>query len=278
MSRILGRIYDVYNTTKELEEAKLPKFKIDNRETSWKDIVTTPEKLEYYYSDKVKDFLLSKKVKLMKTPFAKYTLTQVPENEIEDRFIRFPSLTPKNEFKRELMFYMGMLLSSYRQDKDNIYEISSEYDDTLPLLMEYLYLKDANEENKFDVKHLYQLKKYQKSFLKFCKDYQDFEDFKREVNFASMDEKKYKKFQELCQEKEDEITSFTKDSVIQMSSYEGLLGIIDNVTSESDIKDLIEKLTLNEKESRASILKEYDIDSYGYKKLRKKIESYNKNK
>ena len=134
MSRIYGKAYEVYNITKDLEETKLPKYKRDNTKSSWDEIETTPEKIEIYLPDRAIDFLTSKKTKIMKTPFLKYTLTQVPEEESEERFIRFPSLSPKEEFKRELMFYMGMLLSSYNRDNPKEeYGIPNEYDDTLPL-------------------------------------------------------------------------------------------------------------------------------------------------
>lgn len=274
MSRTLGRVYDVYNVSKELSEANFLKYKDGKEKTTWDEIEVAPEKIDYYFTDKIIDYLTSKKIIVMKTPFLKYTLTQVPDFEDEERFIKFPSLKPKNDFKRELMFYVGMLLSSYKKDKDeDIYGISNEFDDTLPLLLEYLYLKEENKEDTFDIKHLNQLKKYQKDYIKYYKDYQEFEDFKRETSFSLLSETKYDNFLKLCQDKEDEMFQFTKDSIIQLSSYEGLLGIIENVTSEKDIRELIEKLTLNKNENRASILKEYDIESFGYKRLRKKIEN-----
>ena len=274
MSRIYGRAYDVYSITKDLEETKLPKYKKDNTKTSWDEIEITPEKIEIYLPDKAIDFLASKKTKIMKTPFLKFTLTQIPEEENEERFIKFPSLTPKEEFKRELMFYMGMLLSSYNKDNPNEkYGIPNEYDDTLPLLLEYLYLKYANKEDKFSIKHLNELQSYQKDYITFYDDYQDFQDLRREARFADLSQEKYEKFQALCIDKENEITSLTNDSIIQLSSLEGVLGIIELLDKE-DIKTIIEKLMINEKYNRSEVLKEYGIESFGYKRLRKELEQY----
>ena len=274
MSRIYGRAYDVYSITKDLEETKLPKYKKDNTKTSWDEIEITPEKIEIYLPDKAIDFLASKKTKIMKTPFLKFTLTQIPEEENEERFIKFPSLTPKEEFKRELMFYMGMLLSSYNKDNPNEkYGIPNEYDDTLPLLLEYLYLKYVNKEDKFSIKHLNELQSYQKDYITFYDDYQDFQDLRRKARFAYLSQEKYEKFQALCIDKENEITSLTNDSIIQLSSLEGVLGIIELLDKE-DIKTIIEKLMINEKYNRSEILKEYGIESFGYKRLRKELEQY----
>ena len=276
MSRIYGKAYEVYNITKDLEETKLPKYKRDNTKSSWDEIETTPEKIEIYLPDRAIDFLTSKKTKIMKTPFLKYTLTQVPEEESEERFIRFPSLSPKEEFKRELMFYMGMLLSSYNRDNPKEeYGIPNEYDDTLPLLLEYLYLKYANKEDEFSIKHLNELKGFQKNYRTFYDDYQDFQNLRREARFANLSQEKYEKFQSLCIDKEDEIISLTKDSIIQLSSLEGALGVIELLDKE-DIKTIIEKLMLNEKNNRSEVLQEYGIESFGYKRLRKEIEQYKK--
>ena len=106
MSRVFGRSYDVYNISKELQDAKFERFKRDNSISTWDKISESPEKIEMYLPDVAIDFLTSKKIKIMRTPFLKYTLTQIPDNEEQSRFIKFPSLLPRNEFKRELLFYV----------------------------------------------------------------------------------------------------------------------------------------------------------------------------
>lgn len=277
MSRVYGRAFDVYSITKLLKETKINEYKKDNKKTTWTDIEYTPEKIITFLPDCAIDFLAEKKVKIMKTPFLKYTTTQIPDTEEQDRFIKFPSLVPKEEFKRELMFYMGMILANYNGDNDSDeYEIPDEYDDTLPFLLEYIYLKVAGKDDKFIIKHLNELKSYQKNYMFFYDDYKDFEDLKSEAEFANLDKIRYEKFQKLCKDKEDEISSLTKDSVSHLSSLEGTLAIIDSCKSEEELKRIIEELMLNKKGNRGIILRDREIESYGYKRLRKEIEKNRK--
>ncbi len=275
MSRVFGKKFDVYNVSKELKESNLPKYKKDNSLSSWDEIDVTPEHIEVYLPDKAIEFLTSKKIKIMKSNFLKYTLTQVPDSFEEERFIKFPSHKPKNEFKRELVFYMGMLLSSYSPDfNDSSFYIPNEYDDTLPLYLEYLYMKEANKEEDFSLKHLNELKGYTKDYIMAYDDYNDFEDFRRTADCSSLDNIKAERFMKLCEEKEEDITDFTRDCVIQLSSMEGTLALIDKVKSKEDIKKVIEELMINKDGNRGAIMSNYGIDSYGYKYLRKEIGKY----
>lgn len=277
MSRVFGKAFDVYNVAKELKETKFERYKRDNRECSWTDIEQTPEKIEIYLPDRAIDFLSSKKTKIIKTPFNRYTNMQIPGKENEERYIRFPSLLPKIEFKRELIYYMGMLLSSYREDDlSEDLGIREEYEDVLPLILEYLYLKSVGEEDKFSIKHLNEMKKFTKEYMTFYDDYQDFSDLRRTANLSSLDEKRYQNFQQLCIDKDTEITSFTHDCITQLSSMEAALSIIDSIKDIEDIKKIIEELMLNEKGNRSHVLIEREINSYGYRRLRKEIETYRK--
>ena len=198
MSREMGKSYEVYQIASELNKTSFPVYRRDNRESSWDEIETTPERLELYLPDVAIDFLTSKKVKLYKTPFRKYTLTQIPENNQEDRFIKFPSLRPKEEFKRELMFYMGMLLSSYHiDDPEDEYIIPGEYDDLLPNILEYLSLKEDKREEFFSIKHLNELKKFNKTYPRFYDDYKDFQELENRSRFSSISPEKMENFRQL---------------------------------------------------------------------------------
>lgn len=275
MSRVMGKSYEVYQISKELNEANIPKYKNDTRDTNWKVIEETPEQIEMYLPDCAIEFLAKKKVKILKTPFLKFTLTQIPDDDKEDRFIKFPSLFPKQEFRRELMFYMGMLLASYNQDKDaETYNIPMEYEDTLPLLLEYLYMKEEGIEDQFSIKHLNQLKKFNKTYPSMYDSYKDFQVLEKGADFVYLDDRKRENFENLCEEREQEISSLTKDSVVQLSSFEGALSLIDQTTTVSDFKELIEELMLNKTQNRGDILASRDISSFGYKRLRKELDTY----
>ena len=278
MSREMGKSYEVYQIASELNKTSFPVYRRDNRESSWDEIETTPERLELYLPDVAIDFLTSKKVKLYKTPFRKYTLTQIPENNQEDRFIKFPSLRPKEEFKRELMFYMGMLLSSYHiDDPEDEYIIPGEYDDLLPNILEYLSLKEDKREEFFSIKHLNELKKFNKTYPRIYDDYKDFQELENRARFSSISPEKMENFRQLSIDRAYEMEEETKKSVVQLSSLDGALSLIDITKTPDEFKQLIEELMLNKDNDRAQVLRKRKIDSYGYKRLRKEIDLRRKN-
>ena len=114
MSRLLGRAYDVLSITNYLKDGKIEKFKRDNKLSTWQDIEDTPKKLSLYLSNKAIDFLNREKIYISKSPLRKNTFISVPEFPYEKRIIRFPSLKPKEEFKREYGYFLGTLLSYYQ--------------------------------------------------------------------------------------------------------------------------------------------------------------------
>jgi hypothetical protein len=272
MSRVFGRSYDVYQISKLLQEEPIKKFKRDNSLSSWGEIGEAPEKIEMYLPDEAVDFLLREKIKIMKNPFMKYTLTQVPDNASESRFVKFPSLLPREEFKRELLFYVGMLLSDYRKDSKNEENgIENEYMDVIPLILEYLILKEENKEDRFSIKHLNQLRSFNRDYPKFYDSYTEFDELRRDSEFANLEKTKLEKFRRLCQEREDEIIKLTKESISELSSFEGALGVIETAKTKEDFKEIIRLLMLNERGNRGVELYNLGIESYGYKRLRKEI-------
>lgn len=273
MSRTYGKSFDVYNVSKELQEVDLKKYKTNSKLCSWKEIEETIEKYELYLPKEAIDFLLEKKINIKKNPFTVYAMLQIPQDDDAERFIRYPSLLPKKEFQSQLMFYTGLLLSSYNSDKpDEEYGIPEEYEDLIGLLLEHLCFEDEGREEEFYIKHLNRLRDEQKSYIKLYDMYQDFLALKMRARFSEISPEKYERFQTLCQERLDEITEFTKESVQRISSFEGALGVIDTIQDKDELRELIRKLMLNERNNRGQVLSEININSYGYKRLRKKIE------
>ena len=66
------------------------------------------------------------------------------------------------------------------------------------------------------------------------------------------------------------------NQLVELSSLDGTLQIIDKNYSTEEYKELIEELMINSDENRSSILYQRGIESYGYKRLRKEIEKYKK--
>ena len=277
MSKILGRVNDVLNVSKELKEADIPKYIKDKSKTTWDNIEKVKNDLSIYLPDIAIDFINQDKIYMYKSPLRIYTFTSIPEYEDERRFIRYPSLTPKKEFEREYSFFLGLLLSSYHMDtQEEIMEIGKEYDDILPLLLDYLYMKQNNKEDKYALKFLNFIDKFLKRYQKSYKKYDEFCDTLFNTDTYEFNDDELEHFENHCKETESEFEEYTMNKLIKLSSLDGMLQIIDKNYDEKEFKKLIEELVINEDFSRTAILYDKGIESYGYKRLRKEIEKYKK--
>ena len=277
MSKILGRAQDVLNIISCIQELNIPKYNRNNSISSWEVIEDVPNKLKIYLPDSAIEFIDKEKIKITKSPLRLYTLTSIPEYEDEERFIRFPSLKPYKEFEREYAFYIGALLSSYQIDtQEELLEMGKEYDDLLPLLMDYLYLKSTGNEEVFFDKYLFDLKYFSKYYGKIYKKYKDFYEFYNSAETRDLTDSEYKSFIELSECRDEDMEKTTMEDIVKLSALEGVLQLKDKDLSIEEYKKLIEDLMFNKDESRTSILYERGIDSYGYKRLRKEIENYKK--
>lgn len=272
MSRILGRANDVLNISNTLKNTDLLSYNKDNRKSSWEKIDNIKEELIDYLPSIAIDFINKDKISILKNPLRIYTFTSVPEYKDENRIIRFPSLTPKKEFEREYAFYLGLLLSSYQNDtEEELLELGREYDDIIPLLIEYVYLKENNLEDRYSIKYLNELKKYTRYYSKNYKKYKKFYDFYNNAETHDLDDREYENFKELSDYYDEEMERVTLPNIIKLSSFDATLQIIDKNYNHLEYKQLIRELMLNKDESRSSILYERGIESYGYKRLNKEI-------
>lgn len=266
--------FDVYQVSKDLVGASLPRYKKDNRICSWPTIGQTPDLVRMYLPKKAIELLAEEPIIIRKNLFAIYTDTHLPDFDGDTRTISFPSLLPKEEFRRDLMFYIGMILSSYKKDSEN--EIQNEYDDVLPFLLDYLYLKEVDREDSFSLKHLNILKKQGKVFNSFFDGYQKLKALKDNPKYCSLSDEQRDKFVLTCIERKNELDAITEDTVPFFSSLDGALEIIDMAKSKEEIKSIIEQLILNEKENRKAVLEDLGIKPIGYKRLIKEIDSKKK--
>ena len=143
MSRVLGRVNDVLQAVNYIQNTVFPSYVRDNEPSSWKEIINIPKRLNLYLPDSAIDFINKEEIKIVNNPFRKYTLTSVPEDETEKRYIVFPSKKANKEFEREYAFYLGNLLSHYQIDtEEEFLENGKEFDDVLPILFDYLITKE----------------------------------------------------------------------------------------------------------------------------------------
>ena len=277
MSRILGRSYDVLQTINYIQQNNIPICYRNVESTSWEEVENVPNKVSIYLPESAINFIKKDKISLRKNPFRRATFISVPEYPDEKRFIVYPSFKAVKEFEREYAFYLGCLLSGYKKDnQEEILETGREYDDILPLLMDYLYLKSIGKEEDFSLKHLYVIKNYTRNYPETFNNYQN--SLCSSVNSDSfdIDDKFSRKVMSLCESDDDKMERLTMDNIVRLSALDGSLQIIDQELSNEELKKLIEDLMLNKSESRSSVLYERGIESYGYKRLKKEIDSLKK--
>ena len=108
-------------------------------------------------------------------------------------------------------------------------------------------------------------------------DYKDFQELENRARFSSISPEKMENFRQLSIDRAYEMEEETKKSVVQLSSLDGALSLIDITKTPDEFKQLIEELMLNKDNDRAQVLRKRKIDSYGYKRLRKEIDLRRKN-
>ena len=274
MSRILGRSYDVYLASVALKNARIRKYKDDYTRTTWESVANSPKQYQMYLPQCAIDFLASKPIKLKKDPFLVYTEMQIPENDNQERYIKFPSLAPVEKYKTEYAYYLGMLLSFYHEDgEEDLYTFPKEYSDLLPMLMVYLQLKAEGKEKDFIKKYLSILSNYVGTYITDYEAYDGFEEFYNAAVVTEMTAEKYDKLTETRQENDEKMISAVGETIIQLSSLDGVLQIVDRCKTKEDFQKIIEILFINEQKDRSSILRSEGIESFGYKRLRKEIEA-----
>lgn len=273
MSRLFGRSAEVYNTSKYLEESNIPKYKPDKSKTTWLDVQNSPSKIELYLPDTAIKIIEKTPIRIVSSPLVFKEASILPVHEGEEPTLFFPRITPIEEYKQELVFFIGTVLSIYSPDLlPKNFDIPCEYGDVLSLLLEYLYLKEVDKEDTFCLKHLnellYNAKHYTKSYENYYANQRAME-FNR---FAFITSNEQKQIDSHYQKQEQLFLKSTLQSLVPMASMEAVLQLIDNVKSTEDIRNLLEQLIINPNNDRQTILNDFGVDSYGFKKLRKEIE------
>lgn len=268
MSRIMGRMFDVYEISKLLKEANIKKYKSDKTNTSWESLMTSNEKYKMYLPESALNYLNDKKIRICKCSYN----FQVDFEVKEEPLIKFPSLVCKEEYKKGLAFFLGFILNNYHNDLEGTYfTYNFEYNETLPLLIEYLYCKEINKENEFYKKYLYLLRTVAINYLNDYKNYNNFQDFKKSFCLDDLTDREYDLLMSYSMEADDEMECAVSEALIQLASYDGVLEIVEKYKTKEELKNVIEKLFLNESNDRSSLLHSMDINSYGFNSLRNQL-------
>ena len=275
MSRLYGRAFDVFQISKYIKEHEIPKYTENNKKITIDGLIDSSGILGLYLPDSAIDFIKNHPVEICKTPFIPRSMSSFPTQKNPKPVICFKGVNFKEEFKREFIFFLGCLLSEVNPDElPKSKDLPCEYGDLLPLLLEHLYLKENGEEERFLPKHLNALKFNADSYQRVYEDHQKHLVSNRSKELDIMSYKTLSQIEENQAREEKEFLTNTLKLLVPFSSVDGALQIIDKLKTEDEIKDFIKVLYENKNNNRQEIMKDYDIESYGYKRLRRAIDTW----
>lgn len=278
MSRLYGKSIDVYQTSKYLIDASLKKYKPDKTKTSEEELSSCPEKIELYLPDNAIEIIENNPIRIVLSPLAMKKASHLPTKKGEEPTLIFPRNKPIEEYKRELVFFLGTIISLSSPDllpKDD--NIPCEYGDLISLLLEYLYLKEIGKEEDFSRKHLKELEYNSRKYVINYDRYKKYLLSRKENNLYQLSEEQEEQLNKQYAEQEILFLKSTLTCLVPLSSMDGVLQIIDEIKDTNDIKKLLEKLIENDGNNRQKIINDLGIESFGYKRLRKEIDRTKRN-
>lgn len=250
MSRLYGRTIDIYSISKYLNENHINKYTKDKRTIDFDELNSAIDTVKPYLSIDTINYLMECDIQVSGKLFAKETIFSGYGEE--NNIIIFPSRTMKEEYKRELMYFIGELLK--RKNPDLIpskFDIKCQYSDMLPLLVEYLYMKETGNEDKYSDKHLNDLALNAKEYVKIYEGYKN-----GSLNMS-----------------EDNFLMNSLLYLVPLSSLDATLQVIDLFKDDKDkMVELLSLLIENANNNREEIMTDKNISTYGFKRLRKEID------
>ncbi len=273
MSRLYGRSDDVYNVSKYLLEKELIDYNYDKTKISLEEVENTPSYIEKYLPDKAIEIITNTPVVLSKSILIRKPLTFLPKDSSEDPVMYFPKSKIIREYQNDVIFFLGRIFASYSPDKmPDDFTIPCEYHDVIPLILNYLYNKENNNESNFSLKYLHELLSNSKSFVKIYDSYQKFIEAKNEDRIFGSDDR----IEKYDNSNMKAILYKTLQSLVPLSSMDASLQIIDRFNNVDEYKNLLDELISNPEHNREEILKHKGIETFGFKRLKKEIDNVRK--
>ena len=250
MSRLYGRVEDVNSISDYLIENYNKKYIKDDTEISGDELLDSTNCVIKYLDKDFVSYINRCDIKVFWNRHIKDTEYSGVGEEYNSIF--FPTKKMKEEYRLDLMYFIGDLLRRRRLDyMSDQYDVRCQYSEVLPLLMEYLYLKENNKEEIFSEKNITDLRL-------------DAPYFKKIYN-------KHQKYPKLYPD--DYLLRNTLLYLVPLSSMDAVLQLIDKHKDDKDeIRYLIFELVQNENHNREEIICNRDIQTYGFKRLRKEID------
>ncbi len=249
MSRLYGRTTDIYSISKYLMENYNRKYEKDNTPISYDDLEKTFEIIGKYLPEDGKKYLADAEIEVSWNLFTKDTIYSGYGEE--KNAIIFPTKQLKEDYRRDLVYFSGDLLRRINLDyMPDFQDIRCQYSDVLPLLLEYLFLKELRKEDRFSDRHLQDLKLNAKEYIKI---YEAFKEFPKHFS-------------------EERFLSNSLLFLVPLSSMDVTLQLTDDIIEDSDeLKSIIKELIDNEHHNREEVINKRNLDTYGFKRLRKEI-------
>lgn len=274
MSRLYGKTYDVFHTSRYISEYKIPKYKVNNKKITQDELIDSSASLDLYLPQDAIDYLINNPIHIIKSPLVPKNMGLLLSAETSNSSIFFKGFNFKEEHKRQLNFFLGEVTSLLHPDKlPESDELPCEYAEVFPFLIEYLYLKENNQEERFLPKYLNIIKANSERYIKHYEAFHKHlasEDQNRLLPFS---EYELKEIDDYNQKYESDFLKTSLEVLVLFSSIDGFLQIVDRLKTKEDYKKLIEVLYENPNNNRQEILRDYDIESYGYKRLRKEFDN-----
>ena len=192
-----------------------------------------------YLTDEAVNYLNDCNIQLAHNNFIKDTIYSSYGDE--ENIIIFPTKVMKERYKRDLAFYMGDLLRRVNLDLlPSDYDIRCQYSDVLPLLLEYIFLRDTGKGEEFSSRHLHDLNLNAKHYVKM---FERFDKYKDILN-------------------KDSFLRNTLVYLVPLSSMDATLQIGDDIANDKvALRELINDLFENVDNNREIVMKERNIDT-----------------
>lgn len=250
MSRLYGRVEDVNNVSKYLIDNYKKLYIMSYKDIDDEELIDSPKKVFPYLSKDTINYINDCDIQIRwNNKIAGTIYSGVGE---DDNIIFFKTRQMKEEYKTDLIYFIGDLLRrknlDYMQDE---HDIMCQYSDVLPLLIEYLYLKEIGKEEVFSERNLSDLRLNAKQYHRIYE--------------------RCKKFPYLFSKKS--LLDNTLLYLVPLSSIDATLQIIDSIgNNKEELRVLLQELIDNNNHNREEILNERNVNTYGFKRLRKEID------
>lgn len=244
MSSIYGRSYDIFQLSQKMIMCN-PEINFDFAKTSWRNVLGVEDDIKIKLSDDICEKLENIPIVVKRNPFRRRAVMNSGNGYDKGASITFPSLDAIGEYRNYYAHFLGRLLYRYKPYNDEFHYI-------IPFIFEYFsYTDKDNPREEFEKRNIGKQKVLARQFINYFNYYNNRDDY---------DIRDYE--------------SIILSAMGHFSSLDAALQLTDIIEKDEDKGLRIIDDILHEKKKSFEILEDEDITTYGYKRLRKSIEKY----